>query len=89
MTKTFTAALTALTLAATLALPSTQAEAKGGKNAALIGAGLLGAAVVGTAVAATAGPTVVVGPGFRRCHLVPAHNYFGQFVGYTKVCRYY
>ncbi len=86
MTKGFTAALTALTLAATLALPSTQAEAKG--KGALIGAGLLGAAIVGTAVAASATP-VVVAPGLRRCRMVPAHNYFGQFVGYTKVCRYY
>jgi hypothetical protein len=87
MTKTFTAALTALTLAATLALPSTQAEAKG--KGALIGAGLLGAAIVGTAVAASAGPTVVVGPGFRRCRPVPVHDYFGHIVGWTKVCRYY
>ena len=85
-TRTFTAALTALTLAATLALPSTKAEAKG--KGALIGAGILGAAVVGTAVAATAGP-VVVTPGFRRCHLVAEHNVFGQFIGYTKVCRYF
>src|SRR5688572_25298633 len=58
-------ALTALTLAAALALPSTQAEAKGGK---FFAGALVGAAVVGTAVAvSSAQPAYAVGP---RCRLV-------------------
>ena len=84
--KTFTTALTALTIAASFALPTSQAEAKGGKGL-LIG-GLVGAAIVGTAVAASAQPHYI-GGGYAQCRWVPQYNHFGYFVGNVKVCRYY
>ena len=84
-TKTkFFAALTALTLAATFALPS-NAEARGRGWA--IGAGLVGAAIVGSAIAASAQP-VYVG-GYRSCRWVSQYDRWGNFIGNTKVCRYY
>jgi hypothetical protein len=83
-TKTFTAALTALTLAATLALPSKEAHARGGWA---IGAGIVGAAIVGGAIAASAQP-VYVG-GYRTCRWVANYDRFGNFLGNSKVCRYY
>ena len=83
-TKTkFAAALSALALAATLALPST-AEARGRGWA--IGAGLLGAGiVVGSVFAATAQPVYVVGGSLPlgaqlRC--------LGQLHRHRKVCRH-
>jgi hypothetical protein len=86
--KTFTTARTALTIAATFALPTSQAEAKGGKGL-LIG-GLVGAAIVGTAVAASAQPGYYYGGhGYRNCRWVAQYNHFGHFVGNAKVCRYY
>lgn len=84
--KTFTTALTALTIAATVALPTSQAEAKGGKGL-LIG-GLVGAAIVGTAVAASAQPSYY-GGGYRNCRWVSQYDYYGNFAGNVKVCRYY
>ncbi len=87
--KTFTTALTALTIAATFALPTSQAEAKGGKGL-LIG-GLVGAAIVGTAVAASAQPAYYggYGYGYRNCRWVAQIDQFGNHVGNIKVCRNY
>lgn len=85
-TKTF-AALTALTLAATFALPSNEAHAKGGKGFA-IGAGIVGAALVGSAIAASAQP-VYYGGGYRSCRWVAQYDRWGNFLGNTKVCRIY
>lgn len=84
-TKTFTAALTALTIAATFALPSNEAQARGRGFA--IGAGILGAAIVGSAIAAHSQP-VYVG-GYRSCRWVANYDRWGNFVGNSKVCRIY
>jgi hypothetical protein len=83
-TKTF-AALTALTVATTFALPSNEAQARGRGWA--IGAGILGAAVIGGAIAASAQPVYV--EGYRSCRWVANYDRFGNFLGNTKVCRYY
>lgn len=86
--KTFTTALTALTIAATFALPTSQAEAK--NKGALIGAGILGAAIVGTAVAASAQPAYYgYGPAYRSCRWVAQIDQFGNHVGNIRVCRNY
>lgn len=82
----FAAALTALTLVATFALPSNEAQARGRGWA--IGAGLVGAAIVGGAIAASAQPVYVEG-GYRRCRWVANYDRFGNFLGNSKVCRYY
>jgi hypothetical protein len=84
-TKTF-AALTALTLAATFALPTTQAEAK--YRGWGIGAGIVGAGIIaGSIAAAHAGPVYVVGP---RCRYVDRFDRWGNYAGTVKVCnRYY
>jgi hypothetical protein len=85
-TKTkFFAALTALTLAATFALPSNEAQARGrgwGIAAGVIGAGI----IAGSIAAAHAEPVIVVAP--RRCKFVDQFDRFGNYVGTAKVCRY-
>jgi hypothetical protein len=79
----FAAVLTALTVAATFALPSSEAQARHGRA---FGAALLGAAVVGTAVAASQ-PVYVVGP--RRCRFIDQFDRWGNYIGTAKVCRAY
>ena len=91
-TKTkFAAALSALAIAATLALPST-AEARGRGWA--IGAGLIGAGIVAGSIAAAAQP-VYVEPAYGysysygyRCRYVDRFDQWGNFAGTVKVCRY-
>jgi hypothetical protein len=79
----FAAALSALAIAATLAVPS-QAQAHGRGWA--IGAGILGAGIVaGSIAAATAQPVYVVGP---RCRYVDRFDRWGNYYGTVKVCRY-
>ena len=91
-TKTkFVAALSALVIAATLALPS-QAEARGRGWA--IGAGLIGAGIVAGSIAAAAQP-VYVEPAYGysyggygyRCRYVDRFDQWGNFAGTVKVCR--
>jgi hypothetical protein len=81
------AALTVLALAATFAMPATDANAKGKGWA--IGAGILGAAIVGSAIANSYAYDEPVyyddGP---RCRLVPRYNAYGDYVGRAKVCRW-
>jgi hypothetical protein len=85
-TKTkFAAALTAVALAATLALPS-QAEARGRGWA--IGAGLIGAGIIAGSIAAAHAQPVYVG-GYRSCRWVANYDRFGNFLSNSKVCRYY
>ncbi len=85
-TKTkFAAALSALAIAATLALPS-QAEARGRGWA--IGAGLLGAGLVAGSVYAATQPVVYVDGGVR-CRWVARYDRWGNYLGTGKVCRYY
>jgi hypothetical protein len=81
----FAAALTALTIAATFALPSSEAQAH--RRGWAIGAGIVGAAIVGSAIAASAQP-VYVG-GYRSCKRVAQFDHWGNYIGSTKVCRYY
>ncbi len=88
ITKTKIAAtLTALTLAATLAMPSSDAQARGWGGALAVG--LIGGAIVGAAVAsqAHAGPVYV--DGYRRCRFVRQYDAYGFYVGTAKVCHYY
>jgi hypothetical protein len=85
--KTKTAgALTALTVAAAIAIPTEAAQAK--PKFGHIAAGLLGAAVVtGAVAAATANPYYY--DGYRRCFWQPQYDVFGNFIGNAQVCRYY
>jgi len=85
-TKTkFASALTALTVLATLALPSSEAEARGRGFA--IGAGIVGAAIIGSAIAANSAPLYV--DGGYRCRWVNQFDGWGNYMGKTKVCRHY
>ena len=83
----FAAALTALTLAATFAMPAKDAEARrwGGGGLAV---GLIGGALVGAAIASSAHATPVYYDGYRRCRWVNNYDYNGFYVGKSKVCRY-
>jgi hypothetical protein len=85
-TKTkFTAALSALAIAATLALPS-QAEARGRGWA--IGAGLIGAGIIAGSIAAAHVEPVYVVRHAPRCRWVDQYDRFGNYFGTVKVCRY-
>ena len=81
----FAAALTALTIAATFALPAKEAEARHWGGGA-IAAGLIGGAVLGAAIASSnAAPVYYEG---RRCRWINNYDYNGFYVGKSKVCRY-
>ena len=87
ITKTkFAAALAALALAATLAIPSNDAQARPRWGTGLA-VGLIGGAIVGAAVAshAYAGPYYVDG---RRCRFVRQYDAYGYYVGTERYCRY-
>ena len=86
MNTKFAAALTALALTATVALPSSEAEARG--RGWMIGAGLIGAGLVAGSIAAAHAEPVYVGGGYRSCRWVANYDRFGNFLGNTKVCRY-
>ena len=79
------AALAVLTLATSLALPSSQAQARGWGLAA----GLVGGAIVAGAIAANANANTVYVDGYRRCRFVRQYDQFGYYVGTTRVCNYY
>jgi hypothetical protein len=86
-TKTkFAAALTALTVLTTLALPASEAQARGRGWA--IGAGILGAGIVAGSIAAAHAQPVYVDGGYR-CRFVRQFDGWGNYVGTAKVCRYY
>ena len=88
ITKTkITAALTALTLAATVAMPSSDAQALGWGGALAVG--LIGGAIVGAAVASQAQAAPVYVDGYRRCRFVRQYDGYGFCVGTAKVCNYY
>ena len=87
MTKTkFAAVLTALTLAATFALPSSEAQAR--HRGFGIAAGLIGAGIVAGSIAAAHAEPVYVG-GYRACKRVAQYDAWGNFVGTTKICHYH
>jgi hypothetical protein len=75
------------TLAGSLAIPTSAAQARGGWG---IGAAVLGAAVVGAAVANSApydGYYAV--DGYRRCGWERQYDRYGFYIGTVKVCRVY
>jgi hypothetical protein len=85
-TKTkFSAAIAALVMAATIALPATEAQAQRRFGTGLA-IGLVGGALAATAIAnANAG---YVGP-VRRCKLVSRYDNWGNYRGTFEVCRSY
>ena len=85
MTKFKTAAVAALALATTLAIPASEAQARGWGLAA----GLVGGAIVAGAIAANANANTVYVDGYRRCRFVRRYDQFGYYVGTARVCNYY
>jgi hypothetical protein len=81
------AALAVATLAAGLAIPTSQAQAGG--HGWGIGAGILGAAVFGAAVANSAAYNgVYYADDYRRCRWQRQYDAYGYYVGNVKVCNY-
>ncbi|MEW6451259.1 MAG: hypothetical protein AB1490_11445 [Pseudomonadota bacterium] len=79
------AALAVLALATSLAIPASEAQARGWGLAA----GLIGGAIVAGAIASSANANTVYVDGYRRCRFVRQYDQFGYYVGTTKVCNYY
>lgn len=84
----FAAALTALTLATTLAIPSNDAQARPRWGTGLA-VGLIGGAMIGAAVASQAQAAPVYVDGYRRCRFVRQYDAYGYYVGKERVCHYY
>ena len=83
----FAAILTALTVAAAVTLPSSEAEARnrGGAIAVgVIGGALLGAAIAGHAHAHSGPAYYEPGP---RCRWVAEYDRWGNYMGRTRVCH--
>jgi hypothetical protein len=80
------AALAVVTLAGSLAIPTSSAQAGNGWG---VGAAILGGAVVGAAVVNSAAADGYYAEGYRRCHFRPQYDAFGYYVGTVKVCRVY
>ena len=80
----FAAALTALTVATTLAIPSSDAQARRWG----LGLGLVTGAVVGAAIANSYAQPVYVG-GVRRCFWQRQFDGLGNYMGTVKVCKVY
>ena len=80
----FAAALTALTVATTIAMPSSEAQARRWG----LGLGLVTGAVVGAAIANSYAQPVYVG-GFRRCFWQRQFDGLGNYMGTVKVCKIY
>jgi hypothetical protein len=80
-------AVAVVTLAGSLAIPTSAAQARGGWG---LGAAILGGAIVGAAVANSApyGGTYAV-DGYRRCGWERQYDAYGFYVGTVKVCRVY
>lgn len=78
------AALAVLALATTLAVPASEAQARGWGLAA----GLIGGAIVAGAIASSASANTVYVDGYRRCRFVRQYDQFGYYVGTAKVCHY-
>ena len=74
------------TLAGSLAIPTSSAQARGGW---VIGAGLLGAAIVGTTIANSAPYDGYYADGYRRCGWERQYDRYGFYIGTVKVCRVY
>jgi hypothetical protein len=80
------AALTVLTLAASFAIPTTEANAKG--KGWKIGAGILGAAIVSSAIVNSYADDYYYYDEGPRCRFVPRYNAYGEYVGKVKACRW-
>jgi hypothetical protein len=79
-------ALAVVTLAGSLATPTSSAQARNGWG---VGAAILGGAVVGAAVVNSAAADGYYAEGYRRCHFRRQYDAFGYYVGTVKVCRVY
>jgi len=79
-------ALAVVTLAGSLAIPTSSAQARGGWG---IGAAIVGGAVVGAAVANSAAYGGYYVDGYRRCRWERQYDAYGFYVGTAKVCRVY
>lgn len=87
MTRTFTAALAALTLVAAVAVSGGQAEAKGWKTGVAVGVGVLaGAAIASHAYGAYGAPVYVGGPGYRECRTIARYDAWGNYIRTVRVC---
>jgi len=97
--KSFTAALAALALGASVFAADAEARPRYYGGAA-IGAGIVGALALGALAAGAASgpaygyydggyaPAYAYGP-VRRCQLVDRVNYYGEYIGTRRVCRTY
>jgi hypothetical protein len=79
-------ALAVLTLAGSLAIPTSSAQAR---NGWAFGAAVLGGAVVGATIASGAPYGGYYVDGYRRCRWERQYDAYGFYVGTAKVCRYY
>jgi hypothetical protein len=89
--KTIAAALTALTLVATLAATSGQAEAKSwgtGLGIGLAAGAIVGAAAVSNGYGYYGAPAYVVEPGYR-CRPVARYDAWGNYIRTIRVCDGY
>jgi hypothetical protein len=81
------ASLAVVTLAASLTVPTSAANAGGHHGWGIAGA-VIGSAIVAGAVANAYAEPVYV-DGYRRCRFERQYNAYGDYVGTAKVCRYY
>ena len=81
------AALAVLTLATSLTIPSSEAEARG--RGWGIAAGIIGTAIVAGAVANAYAEPGYYGDDYRRCRYERQYDSLGFYVGSAKVCRRY
>jgi hypothetical protein len=80
-------ALAVLTLATSLTIPTTSAQAHG--HGWGLGAAIVGGAIVGAAVANNAAYGGYYVDGYRRCRLERQYDAYGFYIGTARVCRYY
>jgi drug/metabolite transporter (DMT)-like permease len=89
-----TVAAAALVLGTVMVSGTNEAQARPGWGLGL-GIGLAAGALIGAAAASSYAPAYVV-PGYApayvapayRCSWVPQYNYWGAYVGSTRVCGY-
>ena len=74
------------TLAGSLAIPTSSAQARGGWG---LGAAVLGTAIVGATVANSVPGGYYAVDGVRRCGWERQYDRYGVYIGTVKVCRVY
>ena len=77
--------LAALTLATSLIVPTSAANA--GHKGWGIAAGVIGGAIVAGAVANAYGSPVYGGYGYRRCFWERQYDSYGFYIGSARICR--